>query len=46
MDERGMLAVNNRWWAKGSVLLQGLLGNVREAIFPATMPLTRVNVRR
>jgi hypothetical protein len=38
MDERGMLAVNNRWRAKGSVFLQGLLGNVRDAIFPQPCP--------
>jgi hypothetical protein len=30
----------------GSVFLWGLLRNVREAIGPATMPLTRVDVRR
>jgi hypothetical protein len=41
-----MLAVDDRWRAKGSVSLRGLPRTVREAVAPATMPLTRVDVRR
>jgi hypothetical protein len=38
-----MLTVDDRWRAKGSVSLQGLLRDVREALVPATVPLAGVN---
>jgi hypothetical protein len=33
-----MLAVDDRWRAKGSVSLQGLLRDVREALAPQPCP--------
>ena len=46
-DERGMRAVDDRWRAKGTVSLQGLLRDVWEALITATAPLACVNnVRR
>ena len=42
-----MLTVDDRWRAKGSVSLQGLLRDVREVLVAAIAPLACVNnVRR